>query len=95
MPNASVRDIDTRSKHLAYLLTYSQTKMEIDYVYQQLLKLQFPITEVVVSEHVDGGKHIKAILVSEKGKRRRLSSETAMIGGERPHVRGFGSKACP
>lgn len=93
MPNGSMRAIDDRMKFPAYLLTYPQTKMTIDYAYRQLLRLGFAITEVVTEKHMDGGLHIHAMLISDHGKTRRLSPETATVGGERPNIRGKGKRA--
>ena len=92
MPSGSMRKVDKRPKFPAYLLTYSQTKLSVDYAFRELLKLQFPRTEVVVERHMDGGLHIHALLIGNKVERRRLSPEKAIIGGERPNIRGKGSK---
>ena len=48
MSEGSMRMIDKRPKFPAFLVTYSQTKMNVDYCYRQLLKLRFEITEVVL-----------------------------------------------
>ena len=92
MPDGGVRNIDNRRKFRAYLLTYSPTTIELDYAYDQLSKLQFPVAEVV-EKNVDGQRVINAVLIGERGQRRRLSPDTAMIRSQRPEVRGFGSKA--
>ena len=91
-PNGSMSMKDNRPKFPAFLLTFSQTKLTIDYAYRQLLKLQFEITEIVKELHMDGGEHIHAILICSTGQTRRLSPATAAVGGERPNIRGKGKK---
>ena len=54
--------VDSRPKFPDFLLTYSQTKLSIDHVYQFLLSFGFPITEVVVERHVESGVNIHAVL---------------------------------
>ena len=87
MPNCSVRNIDNRRK-----FRYFPTTIELDYAYDQLLKLQFPVAEVV-EKNVDGERVVNAVLIGERGQRRRLSPDIAMIRSQSPEVRGFGSKA--
>ena len=92
MPNSGMRMKDGRLKFPAFLLTFSQTKLLIDYAYRHLLKLQFEITEVVKEKHLDEGEHIHVMLICPMGQKRRLTPETATVGGERPNVRGKGKK---
>lgn len=42
---------------------------------------------------MDGGLHIHAMLISDHGKSRRLTPESATVGGERPNIRGKGKRA--
>ena len=92
MPNGSMRKVDKRRKFPAFLLTYSQTKMTVDYCYRQLLKLRFDITEVVMERHLGAGFHIHVFLSTQHKKPRRLSPEEATVGGERPNIVGKGVK---
>ena len=92
MPDSSMRIVDRRPKFPAFLVTYSQTKLDIDFVYRKLLTWRFEITEVVVEKHMDGGEHIHAMLICEKGRKRKLSPDSLRFGGERPNVRGKGLK---
>ena len=93
MPNGSMRMKDNRPKYAAFMLTFSQTNLTIDYAYRQLLKLRFDITEVVKENHMDEGEHIHAVLVMDKGQKRRLSPEGALVGGERPNIKGKAKRA--
>jgi len=92
MPSCGMREVDKRPKFPAFLLTYSQTRLSVDCAFQELLKLRFYTTEVVLEKHFDGGEHIHALLICEKGRRRKLSPESCIIAGERPNIRGKGSK---
>jgi hypothetical protein len=89
----SSRLIDKRPKFVAYFLTYSLTTMDLDYAYQQLLQLQFPITEAVMERHMDERRDIQAVVLCKKSNRIPLSPDRAIIGGEKPRIRGLGSKA--
>ena len=62
MPSGSRRVVDKRPKFPAYLITYSSTSLTIDYCHRQLLRLQFPIMEVVMVKRPDGGLDIYAFL---------------------------------
>lgn len=86
MPGAYMRMDDKRPKFPAFLLTYSQTKLDIDTVYKFLLGFSFPITEVVIEKHKDVGVHIHAFLGCSKGRTRRLSPDSLIVGGERPNI---------
>ncbi len=92
MPDCGMRMKDNRPKFPAFLLTYSQTQLSIDYTYRQLLKLQFEVAEIVKELHLDGGEHIHAVLICPQGQKRRLSVESCIVGGERPNIKGKGKK---
>jgi hypothetical protein len=107
MPEGSMRETDDRMKYPGFLLTYAASQLVVDTVYRFLLKKRFMITEVVKEWHkktvlvngvetkvddVGGRYHFHAFMQAGGERRRRLSADACIVGGERPNIKGVGKK---